>query len=120
MLRVQLRVPDRAGLTLAVLDSLREMLPALAPGELKPENWQVWFARSQVIDGNVGLIVLIARLTVDPVVAKRWSQEKFEDLGRQVRMRSLSKAADRHSQTSSGFRAPEETELSVRLIWTPS
>jgi hypothetical protein len=119
VLRVQVRLPDRAGMTLAVLDSLRDMLPDLVPGGPRPVQWQVWYARSQLSEGNTGVITLTARLAVDPDLVAGWDQAVFEDLARQVRRRAMSKAPGGLRQTDSGFRAAEETELSVRLISVP-
>jgi hypothetical protein len=119
LLRVHMRLPDRAGVTLAVLDSLREMLPTLAPGRLQPTGWQVWYARSRVSDGNTGLITLTARLAVAPRIAEEWKLSQLEDLGRQVRSMAMAKTEGQVRQTDSGFRVPEETALSVRLITAP-
>jgi hypothetical protein len=102
-----------------VLDSLRDMLPDLAPDGSGPVPWQVWYARSQITDGNTAVITLTARLAVEPHLVAGWDQSVFESLGRQVRRRAMSKAPGEFRQTDSGFRAPEETELSVRLITAP-
>ncbi|HEY3980821.1 MAG TPA: hypothetical protein VGM79_26325 [Streptosporangiaceae bacterium] len=119
VLRVQVRLPDRAGMTLAVLDSLRDMLPDLVADGSRPVQWQVWYARSQVSEGSTGVITLLARLAVEPHLVAGWDQAVFEDLARQVRRRAMSTAPGGLRQTDSGFRAPEETELSVRLIAMP-
>lgn len=63
LLRVHMRAPDRPGATLHALESLRQALHDVA-GESAPasRDWNVWYARAVVTDGNIVQIQLTIML----------------------------------------------------------
>jgi hypothetical protein len=119
LLRVHIRSPDRPGATLDALDSLREILQATtaSPDSIQENDWNVWYARIEVAEGNAGLILLTLRLAVDPRVVESW---KLEDIERKVRQRAASKAAHAVGALYDDPSPQEDTVISVKRITWPT
>ena len=121
LLRVHIRSPDRPGATLDALDSLREILQATAArsDSIQENDWNVWYARIEVTEGNAGLILLTLRLSVDKQVVESWKPVKLEEIERKVRQRAASKAEHAVGTLYDNPSPQEDTVISVKRITWP-
>jgi hypothetical protein len=129
LLRVHMRTPDRPGATLEVLESLREALGELAPGSLGELDWNVWYARAVVADGDAAVIQMTIRLDVDPAQepssgkpVSRWEAAEFSRIEQQALALAARKmAASGHSAgiADAGLDAPADTVIRVGLVNMP-
>ncbi len=127
LLRVRMRTPDRAGVTLEVIESLRQTLQELAPGSLTGQDLEVWYARTVVRAGHAGVIQLTARLRANPATTARhhpgecWGPAEMSRIERRALALAASKiaASGAGSVAELGLEAPDDTVISVSLITTP-
>jgi len=129
VLRVHMRTPDRPGATLEILQSLRDSLQDIAPGWLGMHDWNVWYARAVVAEGNTARIELTIRLSVDPdsdsfpgKPVGQWGPAEYTKIERQALALAASKmAAARQAGLSPelGTDTPEDTVIRVSLATIP-
>ena len=62
LLRVHLRVADRSGATLAILDALHTAIAEAAPGIFDTDDWNVWYAKAAAKNGKLAEIQLTIML----------------------------------------------------------
>ncbi len=125
VLRVHMRTPDRPGATLEILQSLRDSLQDIAPGKLGMHDWNVWYARAVVTEGNTAQVELTIRLSIDPdndrISGKpvgQWGPAEYTKIERQALALAASKmAAARQAGVSPepGTDTPEDTVIRVSL-----
>jgi hypothetical protein len=126
LMRVHMRTPDRPGATLEVLEALRETLQE--PGSLEMRDWNVWYARAVVAEGNVAEIQLTIRLALrtgadsedSPIT--QWSAAEFakiEDRALALAAQKMAAARKSDGPADPGLVAPEDTVIRVGLVSTP-
>ncbi len=88
VLRVHMRTPDRPGATVAVLSSLREAIQHEFPHAFNGGDWNVWYARAVVRDGNMAHVQLTIVLPVGPdgdsAPASGWDPNVFSRIERRT------------------------------------
>ena len=89
LLRVHLRVPDRSGATLAMLESLHAAIAETSPGIFGSHEWNVWYAKAVVTDGRVAEIQLTIMLpdddrTDDLPQVRCWGSYEFARIERRT------------------------------------
>jgi hypothetical protein len=129
LLRVHLRAPDRPGATLEVLESLRETLQGIVPGAPGAPDWNIWYAKAVVKDGNMAHIQLTIMLPVHldseqfaGKQARGWGPAEFSKIERRTLALAARKtAAARHAAGSPdpGPDTPSDTVIRVGLVSMP-
>lgn len=127
VLSVRIRTPDRPGATLDVLESLRDAFTERMPGAITMHDWNVWYARIGVPDGNLAHVQLTIILPADashPVgkPIENWAAAELVEIERRTLTLAAQKfaAARPASQSpSAGPDAPGETVIRVELLRAP-
>lgn len=129
LLQVHMRTPDRPGATLAVLESLREILRDRAPGSLRQGDWNVWYATSVVQEGDAALMQFTVWLATDPdqdfapeKPLAQWGSAEFSKIARLARdlaIRKMVFSQASGSPLSNGLDTPVDTVMSVNLMRMP-
>ena len=129
LLRVHMRTPDRPGATLEVLESLRAALQEMAPGMLRAHDWNVWYAKAVVKDGNIAQVQLTIALPVDPDSGQfaskpvsRWGPAEFARIERRALALAARKTAAAWyaaGRPDPGLDTPSDTVIRVGLVSMP-
>ncbi len=126
LLRVHLRTPDRPGATVAVLNSLHEAIQHEFPGIFSSGDWNVWYARAVVRDGNTANVELTIMLPVNSgsghLPAEKWGPGEFSRIERRALVHLTVGMADGRHYPEPGVAAaelPPNTIIRLGLVKTP-
>lgn len=128
LLRVHMRTPDRPGATLEVLKALHSAIEHVSPDALCPGDWNVWYARAVVKDGNVAHVQLTIMLPIDQEDPARknpahdWGQLETSRIERRALALLARQLADvRPAELlGSGHESPPDTIIRVDLVRMPT
>jgi hypothetical protein len=129
LLHVHMRTPDRPGATLEVMRSLREAVKKVLDTQLAPEDeWNVWYGRSVVHDGDTAHVQLTIVVPVDLLEtgespARSWTPAQFADIERRTLTSLANKLADGRHKTSLGDPLQEtapETIVRISPVEVPN
>ena len=109
LLEVNVRSPNRPGVTVEVLDALEVALREQCG--LEAGQWYVWHARTVVTPENLALIRFTLRLSADLQLLGQWNETTFEAIERSVRAR----VRDRANADGPGGQAGAIGEFLVRI-----
>jgi hypothetical protein len=121
LLQVHFRSQDRPGALLNVLASLNKTLNDELPS-VKPDDWRVWHAQTQVTAGQAALTRLTVRLHTEHGSVETWGPVNYEEIERKVRTLAVGgvAAASSSSNPIENANAPEDPVISVSLIRAPA
>ncbi len=126
LLRVHLRTQDRPGATVAVLDALHKAMQHEFPRAFSGGDWNVWYARAVVRDGNTAHVQLTIMLPVshdtdlEPIYA--WEPSDFSRIERRaLALLTIRMAESRHySEPRSALsEMPSNTIIRIGLVRAP-